>query len=135
MMTRTFVFFLVLISSTAIANTKIFPILYSLVQFTASVDSYSEICVKSFDSEAAERDLFDMIVLFKEKISLEDEEVYKLRDKYFRIKKSTNSQLTQLGLKRNKGLCKKYLNIFDRFDKKKQLKIDEVIVIIDEQQN
>ena len=53
------------------------------------------------------------------------------KDKYFRIKKSTTSQLTQLGLKRKKSLCKKYLNIFERFDIKKQQKIDEIILIID----
>ena len=113
------------------ADDRALPIFNNLVQFSASVDAYSEMCVKAFNSENAEEDLFDLIESFREIISIDDQEVYKLRDKYFRIKKSTTSQLTQLGLKRKKSLCKKYLNIFERFDIKKQQKIDEIILIID----
>ena len=88
-------------------------------------------CVKAFNSENAEEDLFDLIESFREIISIDEQEVYKLRDKYFRIKKSTTSQLIQLGLQRKKSLCKKNLNIFERFDIKKQQKIEEIILIID----
>ena len=114
------------------ADDRALPIFNNLVQFSASVDAYSEMCVKAFSSENAEEDLFDLIESFREIISIDEQEVYKLRDKYFRIKKSTTSQLTQLGLKRKKSLCKKYLNIFERFDIKKQQKIEEIILIIDE---
>ena len=113
------------------ADDRALPIFNNLVQFSASVDAYSEMCVKAFNSENAEEDLFDLIESFREIIRIDEQEVYKLREKYFRIKKSTTSQLTQLGLKRKKSLCKKYLNIFDRFDIKKQQKIDEIILIID----
>ena len=116
------------------ANDKALPIFNSLVQFSSSVDAYSEMCIKSFDSQNAEKDLFDLVESFREIIYLDDKEVYKMREKYFRIKKSTTSQLIQLGLQRKKSLCKKYLNIFERFDKKKQQKIDEIILLIDEKQ-
>ena len=114
-----------------IADDKDLTVFNNLVQFSASVDAYSEMCVKAFNSENAEKDLFDLIESFREIISIDDQEVYKLRDKYFRIKMSTTSQLTQLGLQRKKSLCKKYLNIFERFDIKKQQKIEEIILIID----
>ena len=123
---------LILVPIKSSADDRVLPIFNNLVQFSASVDAYSEMCVKAFSSENAEEYLFDLIESFREIISIDDQEVYKLRDKYFRIKKSTTSQLTQLGLKRKKSLCKKYLNIFERFDIKKQQKIDEIILIIDE---
>ena len=123
---------LILVPIKTIADDKTLPVFNNLVQFSASVDAYSEMCVKAFNSENAEKDLFDLIESFREIISIDDQEVYKLRDKYFRIKMSTTSQLTQLGLQRKKSLCKKYLNIFERFDIKKQQKIEEIILIIDE---
>ena len=122
---------LILVPLKSSADDSALPIFNNLVQFSASVDAYSEMCVKAFNSENAEEDLFDLIKSFREIISIDEQEVYKLRDKYFRIKKSTTSQLTQLGLQRKKSLCKKYLNIFERFDIKKQQKIDEIILIID----
>ena len=122
---------LILVPIKSSADDRALPIFNNLVQFSASVDAYSEMCVKAFNPENAEEDLFDLIKSFREIISIDDQEVYKLRDKYFRIKKSTTSQLTQLGLQRKKSLCKKYLNIFERFDIKKQQKIDEIILIID----
>ena len=122
---------LVLLPIKAIADDKALPVFNNLVQFSASVDAYSEMCVKAFNPENAEEDLFDLIKSFREMISIDEQEVYKLRDKYFRIKKSTTSQLTQLGLQRKKSLCKKYLNIFERFDIKKQQEIEEIILIID----
>tara|TARA_Y100000996_G_scaffold396456_1_gene362568 strand:+ start:366 stop:770 length:405 start_codon:yes stop_codon:yes gene_type:complete len=125
---------LIFLSFNVGANDKALPMYNSLVQFSASVDAYSEMCIKSFDSQNAERDLFDLVESFREIIHVNDEEVYKMREKYFRIKKSTTSQLTQLGLQRKKSLCKKYLNIFERFDKKKQQKIDEIILLIDDRQ-
>jgi len=122
---------LILVPIKTIADDKTLPVFNNLVQFSASVDAYSEMCVKAFNSENAEEDLFDLIESFREIISIDDQEVYKLRDKYFRIKMSTTSQLTQLGLQRKKSLCKKYLNIFERFDIKKQQEIEEIILIID----
>ena len=122
---------LILVPIKTVADDKAIPVFNNLVQFSASVDAYSEMCVKDFSSENAEEALFDLIESFREIISMDDQEIYKLRDKYFRIKKSTTSQLTQLGLQRKKSLCKKYLNIFERFDIKKQQKIEEIILIID----
>ena len=123
---------LIFVPIKTVADDKAIPVFNNLVQFSASVDAYSEMCVKAFNPENAEEDLFDLIKSFREIISIDDQEVYKLRDKYFRIKMSTTSQLTQLGLQRKKSLCKKYLNIFERFDIKKQQKIEEIILIIDE---
>ena len=125
------VLILVLVPIKTIAEDKDLTVFNNLVQFSASVDAYSEMCVKAFDPENAEEELFDLIESFREIISIDEQEVFKLRDKYFRIKKSTTSQLIQLGLQRKKSLCKKYLNIFERFDIKKQQKIDEIILIID----
>ena len=122
---------LIFVPIKTVADDKAIPVFNNLVQFSASVDAYSEMCVKAFNPENAEEDLFDLIKSFREIISIDDQEVYKLRDKYFRIKMSTTSQLTQLGLQRKKSLCKKYLNIFERFDIKKQQKIEEIILIID----
>ena len=97
---------LILVPIKSNADDRALPIFNNLVQFSASVDAYSEMCVKAFSSENAEEDLFDLIESFREIISIDEQEVYKLRDKYFRIKKSTTSQLTQLGLQR-KRVCAK----------------------------
>ena len=72
---------LILVPIKTIADDKTLPVFNNLVQFSASVDAYSEMCVKAFNSENAEEDLFDLIDSFREIISIDDQEVYKLRDK------------------------------------------------------
>ena len=72
---------LILVPITTVADDKAIPVFNNLVQFSASVDAYSEMCVKAFNPENAEEDLFDLIKSFREMISIDEQEVYKLRDK------------------------------------------------------
>ena len=85
-----------------------------------------------WDQDKAKQDLFDLINTFRENIDLSELEINKLREKYFRINQSTRSQLIQLGLMKEKNLCRKYLKIFERFDNKKNEKLMKIVEIIDE---
>ena len=109
-----------------------YPILNNLVQYAGSVDAYSSMCVQKFQADIAEDELFSMIEELSMNLNLSEKDIFKLRDKYFRISKSTLSQLTQLGLAKSKNLCGNYLKIFERFDEKRKEKLDEILILIDE---
>ena len=70
---------LILVPIKTVADDKVIPVFNNLVQFSASVDAYSEMCVKAFNPENAEEDLFDLIKSFREIISMDDQEVYNER--------------------------------------------------------
>ena len=89
-------------------------------------------CVQKFQADIAEDELFSMIEELSMNLNLSEKDIFKLRDKYFRISKSTLSQLTQLGLAKSKNLCGNYLKIFERFDEKRKEKLDEILILIDE---
>jgi len=124
---RNILFFLLLFPQIILAESKTYLLFKDLVQYTSSVDAYSNICVRNFNHKQAELDLFDLILMLKINYSLEERDIVNLRDKYDKINQSTTSQLTQLGLSKRKQLCKKYLKIFERFDKKKNEKLTEIL--------
>ena len=124
---RNILFFLLLFPQIILAESKTYLLFKDLVQYTSSVDAYSNICVRNFNHKQAELDLFDLILMLKINYSLEERDIINLRDKYDRINQSTTSQLTQLGLSKRKQLCKKYLKIFERFNKKKNEKLTEIL--------
>ncbi len=70
-----------------------------------------------------------IIILLQEKTSLSEEDIFKLKDKYSSINKSTISQLIQLGVNKNRALCSNYLKIFERFDVKKNTALDKLTEI------
>tara|TARA_B100000614_G_scaffold100167_1_gene90022 strand:- start:315 stop:719 length:405 start_codon:yes stop_codon:yes gene_type:complete len=114
------------------SENPVYNIFQDFVQFSSSVDTYSDVCIRDFDQEKAKRDLFDLIDTFRESINLSELEINKLKEKYFRINQSTRSQLIQLGLMKEKNLCRKYLKIFERFDNKKNENLMKIVEIIDE---
>ena len=114
------------------SDNSVYNIFQDFVQFSSSVHTYSAICIRDFDQDKAKRDLFELISTFTESIELSELEINKLKEKYFRINQSTRSQLIQLGLMKEKNLCRKYLKIFERFDNKKNEKLMKIVEIIDE---
>ena len=108
-----------------------FRLFSDFVKFSSGVDAYSQVCVRGFDSLKAQEELFDLVSTLRQNIKLSENQFSELKDKYSRIAISTQSQLKQLGLNRNKNLCKKYLKIFERFDKKKNEKLLEIVEVID----
>ena len=114
------------------SDNLVYNVFQDFVQFSSSVDTYSDVCIRDFDQDKAKRDLFDLINEFRETIELSELQINKLKEKYFRINQSTRSQLIQLGLMKEKNLCQKYLKIFERFDNKKNEKLMKIIEIIDE---
>ena len=70
------------------------------------------------------------INLLNEKVGLSSSEIEQLKEKYTRINTSTLSQLTRLGLDKKKRLCKNYLKVFERFDEKRNEKLNEITELI-----
>ena len=101
------------------------------VQYSSSVDAYSKMCVKNFQPNLVEVELFELINLLNEKARLSSSEIEQLKEKYARINTSTLSQLTRLGLDKKKRLCKNYLKVFERFDEKRNEKLDEIMELIE----
>ncbi len=133
MIVRITILFLFLLTSNDVRpDNPIYNIFEDFVQFSSSVDTYSDVCIRDFDQDKAQQDLFDLISKFRESIQLSELEINKLKEKYFRINQSTRSQLIQLGLMKERNLCKKYLKIFERFDNKKNEKLMKIVEIIDE---
>ena len=118
-----------LASKISFAQTLNYPIFNDFVQYSSSIDAYSNICVKNFNEEEAKSELFELIILLQEKTNLSEEDIFKLKDKYSSINKSTISQLIQLGVNKNRALCSNYLKIFERFDVKKNTALDKLIEI------
>ena len=114
------------------AGDEVFEMFKDFIQFSSSVDAYSQMCVKGFNSEKAESDIFNLVALLNQSSIITQTDFNELKDKYYRIGQSTLTQLRQLGLHRNKNLCKKYLKIFERFDVKKNKTLSEIIEVIDE---
>ena len=100
------------------------------IQYSSSVDAYSKMCVKNFKSDSAESELFELVDLLNYEIGLSDKDMDLLKQKYNRINISTLSQLKRLGLDKEKRLCTNYLKVFERFDEKKNEKLDEIVELI-----
>ena len=113
------------------AESSQYPLFRDYVQYSSSVDAYSKMCVKNFESDPAELELFELVNLLNDEIGLSDEEIELLKKKYNRISISTFSQLKRLGLDKEKRLCTNYLKVFERFDEKKNEKLDEILQLIE----
>ena len=128
-MKNKYILILILISQVSFAQSLNYSLFNDYVQYSSSVDAYSVICVKNFDENKAESELFELITLLQEKANLSEEDMLDLRRKYTSINKSTVSQLIQLGVNKNRELCSNYLKVFERFDVKKNDMLDEIVKI------
>ena len=124
-----YILILMVASKVSFAQPLSYPIFNDFVQYSSSINAYSNICVKNFNEEEAKTELFELIILLQEKTNLSEKDISKLKDKYSSINKSTVSQLIQLGIKKNRALCPNYLKIFERFDVKKNAALDKLIEI------
>ena len=130
-----YILILILVSEVGFTQPSSYETFSDFVQYSSSIDAYSNICVKNFNEEEARSELFELIMLLQEKANLSEQDIFKLKDKYFRINKSTVSQLIQVGVNRNRALCANYLKIFERFDAKKSAALDKLIEITYEQRD
>jgi len=126
---------LILSSKVSFAQSLSYPIFSDFVQYSSSINAYSNICVKNFNEEEARSELFELIILLQRTAALSDKDISELKDKYSSINKSTTSQLVQLGVNRNRALCVNYLKIFERFNTKKKAALDKLAEITYEQRD
>ena len=118
-----------LTSSAAAAPDKVF---LDLVNYSASIDGYSSLCVKNYDDEKELSNLFGLITNIKNKYLLITDDDYELlKSTYIRTKSATITQLMKLNLNSQKSNCNNYLKIFERFDRKKLKSLEELEEIIE----
>ena len=130
-----YILILILVSEVGFTQPSSYQTFSDFVQYSSSIDAYSNICVKNFNEEEARSELFELIMLLQGKANLSEQDIFKLKDKYFSINKSTVSQLIQVGINKNRALCANYLKIFERFDGKKNAALDKLIEITYEQRD
>jgi len=98
-----------------------------LVNYTASIDGYSSLCVKNYNDEQESANLFILLDDIKKKyLLITDDDYNMLKSSYIKTKSATINQLSRLKLNSQKNMCGKYLKIFERFDKKKQKSLDDL---------
>jgi hypothetical protein len=98
-----------------------------LVNYTASIDGYSSLCVKNYNDEQESANLFILLDDIKKKyLLITDDDYDMLRSSYIKTKSATINQLSRLKLNSQKNMCGKYLKIFERFDRKKQKSLDDL---------
>ena len=98
-----------------------------LINYTASIDGYSYLCVKNYNDEQESANLFILLDDIKKKYLLITDDYYDmLRSSYIKTKSATINQLSRLKLNSQKNMCGKYLKIFERFDRKKQKSLDDL---------
>ena len=98
-----------------------------LINYTASIDGYSSLCVKNYNEEQESANLFILLDDIKKKYLLITDDDYNiLRSSYIKTKSATINQLSRLKLNSQKNMCGKYLKIFERFDRKKQKSLDDL---------
>jgi hypothetical protein len=98
-----------------------------LINYTASIDGYSSLCVKNYNDEQESANLFILLDDIKKKYLLITDDDYNiLRSSYIKTKSATINQLSRLKLNSQKNMCGKYLKIFERFDRKKQKSLDDL---------
>ena len=61
MIARITILILFLFPSNDVRSDSIYNIFQDFVQFSSSVDTYSDVCIRDFDQDKAKRDLFDLI--------------------------------------------------------------------------
>ena len=98
-----------------------------LVNYSASIDGYSSLCVKKYNDEQESANLFLLLSDIKKKyLLITDDDYNMLRSSYIKTKSATINQLSRLKLNSQKNMCGKYLKIFERFDRKKQKSLDDL---------
>ena len=98
-----------------------------LVNYTASIDGYSSLCVKNYNDEQESANLFILLDDIKKKyLLITDDDYSMLRSSYIKTKSATINQLSRLKLNSQKNMCGKYLKIFERFDRKKQKSLNDL---------
>ena len=119
-----------LLTSTAIAAPD--KVFLDLVNYSASIDGYSSLCIKNYNDEKELNDLFGLINDIKKKYLLITDDDYELlKSTYIRTKSATITQLMKLNLNSQKSNCNNYLKIFERFDRKKLKSLEELEKIIE----
>ena len=99
----------------------------NLVNYTASIDGYSSLCVKNYNDEQESANLFILLSDIKKKyLLITDDDYNMLRSSYIKTKSATINQLSRLNLGSQKNMCGKYLKIFERFDRKKQKSLNDL---------
>ena len=98
-----------------------------LVNYSASIDGYSSLCVKNYNDEQESANLFILLSDIKKKyLLITDDDYDMLRSSYIKTKSATINQLSRLKLDSQKNMCGKYLKIFERFDRKKQKSLNDL---------
>lgn len=116
-------------SSIAIANPN--KVFLDLVNYSASIDGYSSLCVKNYNDEQESAKLFGLLSDIKKKyLFITNDDYNMLKSSYIKTKSATISQLMKLKLNSQKNMCGKYLKIFERFDRKKQKSLSDLEEII-----
>ena len=117
------------LSTAAAAPDKAF---LDLVNYSASIDGYSSLCIKNYDDEKELNDLFRLINDIKKKyLLITDDDYDLLKSTYIKTKSATITQLMKLNLNSQKSNCSNYLKIFERFDRKKHKSLEELEKLIE----
>ena len=120
-------FFILILCFSNIAAANPNKAFLDLVNYTASIDGYSSLCVKNYNDEQESANLFILLDDIKKKYLLITYDDYDmLRSSYIKTKSATINQLSRLKLNSQKNMCGKYLKIFERFDRKKQKSLDDL---------
>ena len=119
----------VLFFNTAVAGPD--KLFLDFVNYSASIDGYSSLCIKNYNDEKEMANLFILLNEVKSEYLLITEDDYNvLKSTYIKTKSATISQLMKLKLNSQKKSCNKYLKIFERFDRKKQKSLEDLEKII-----
>ena len=111
-------------SSVSAAPDKLF---IDLINYSASIDGYSSLCVQDYDDDRELESLFSLLRELKEKYLLfTDDDYDMLKSTYMKTKSATITQLMKLKLNVQKSNCSNYLKIFERFDRKKQKSLEDL---------
>ena len=111
-------------SSVTAAPDKLF---IDLINYSASIDGYSSLCVQNYDDDRELELLFNLLRELKEKYLLfTDDDYDMLKSTYMKTKSATITQLMKLKLNVQKSNCRNYLKIFERFDRKKQKSLEDL---------
>ena len=109
----------VLFFNTAVASPD--KLFLDFVNYSASIDGYSSLCIKNYNDEKEMANLFILLNEVKSEYLLITEDDYNmLKSTYIKTKSATISQLMKIKLNSQKKRCNKYLKIFERLDRKKQ---------------
>jgi len=111
-------------NSSGAAPDKLFV---DLVNYSASIDGYSSLCVQNYDDDQELNSLFALLRELKDEYLLfTDDDYDMLKSTYMRTKSATITQLMKLKLNVQKSSCGNYLKIFERFDRKKQKSLEDL---------